>query len=96
MAILLNGSILPIGGASAVEGLLSTEPTQSSLVSQTTQTYLLGIIVFVLALNTFLFWKEYFRQGHHKLWTKRFPMIPILSKFTINPLVELGFFYVKL
>ena len=32
-AILLNWWILPIGGASAVEGLLSTEPTPSSLVS---------------------------------------------------------------
>ena len=31
-AILLNGWILPIGGASAVEGLLSTGPTPSSLV----------------------------------------------------------------
>ena len=29
-AILLNGWILPIGGASAVEGLLSTGPTLSS------------------------------------------------------------------
>ena len=29
-AILLNGWILPIGGASAVEGLLSTGPTPSS------------------------------------------------------------------
>ena len=28
--ILLNGWILPIGGASAVEGLLSTGPTPSS------------------------------------------------------------------
>ena len=78
MAILLNDWSLPIGGASAVEGLLSTEPTQSSLVSQATQTYQLGIFFFVLALNTLLFWKEYFRQGHHKLCTKRFPIIPIL------------------
>ena len=31
MAILLNGWILPIGGASAVEGLLLTGPTPSSL-----------------------------------------------------------------
>ena len=31
MAIFLNGWILPIGGASAVEGLLSTGPTQTSL-----------------------------------------------------------------
>ena len=31
MAILLNGWILPIGGASAVEALLSTGPTPSSL-----------------------------------------------------------------
>ena len=31
MAILLNGLILPIDGASAVEGLLSTGPTPSSL-----------------------------------------------------------------
>ena len=30
MAILLNGWILPVGGASAVEGLLSTGPTPSS------------------------------------------------------------------
>ena len=30
-AILLNGWILPIGGVSAVEGLLSTAPTLSSL-----------------------------------------------------------------
>ena len=30
MAILLNGWSLPIGGASAVEGLLSTGPTPSS------------------------------------------------------------------
>ena len=30
-AILLNGLILPIGGASAVEGLLSTGPPRSSL-----------------------------------------------------------------
>ena len=30
-AILLNWLILPIGGASAVEGLLSTGPTPSSL-----------------------------------------------------------------
>ena len=30
-AILLNGLILPIGGASAVEGLLSMGPTLSSL-----------------------------------------------------------------
>ena len=29
-AIFLNGWILPIGGASAVEGLLSTGPTLSS------------------------------------------------------------------
>ena len=29
-AILMNGVILPIGGASAVEGLLSTGPTPSS------------------------------------------------------------------
>ena len=29
-AILLNGWILPIGGASAVEGVLSTGPTPSS------------------------------------------------------------------
>ena len=29
-AILLNGWMLPIGGASAVEGLLSTGPTPSS------------------------------------------------------------------
>ena len=33
MAILLNGLILPIGGASAVEGLLSTGPSPSSLLS---------------------------------------------------------------
>ena len=31
-AILLNGWILPIGGASAVEGLLSTGPTPSSFL----------------------------------------------------------------
>ncbi len=31
-AILLNGWILPIGGASAVEGLLSTGPTPSSYI----------------------------------------------------------------
>ena len=31
MAILLKGLILPIGGASAVEGLLSTGRTPSSL-----------------------------------------------------------------
>ena len=31
-AIMLNGWILPIGGASALEGLLSTEPTPSSLL----------------------------------------------------------------
>ena len=30
-AILMNGWILPIGGASAVEGLRSTGPTPSSL-----------------------------------------------------------------
>ena len=30
-AVLFNGWILPIGGASAVEGLLSTGPTPSSL-----------------------------------------------------------------
>ena len=29
-AILLNGWILPIGGASAVEGIISTGPTPSS------------------------------------------------------------------
>ena len=28
--ILMNGLILPIGGASAMEGLLSTQPTPSS------------------------------------------------------------------
>ena len=32
MAMLLNGWISPIGGASAVEGLLSTGPTPSSLL----------------------------------------------------------------
>ena len=31
MAILLNGGTLPISGVSAVEGLLSTGPTPSSL-----------------------------------------------------------------
>ena len=33
-AILLNGWILPIGGASAVEGLLLTGPTPSSFYSK--------------------------------------------------------------
>ena len=32
MAILLKGWILPIGGASAMEGLLSTGPTPSSFL----------------------------------------------------------------
>ena len=32
MAILMNWWILPIGGASAVEGLFSTEPTPSSFL----------------------------------------------------------------
>ena len=36
-AILLNGWILPFGGASAVEGLLSTGPTPSSFPVHTTQ-----------------------------------------------------------
>ena len=31
-AIFLNGWILPIGGASSVEGLLSTGPTPSSFI----------------------------------------------------------------
>ena len=34
MAILLNGWTLSIGGASAVEGLLSTGPTPSSLTKE--------------------------------------------------------------
>ena len=33
MSILLNGRILPIGRASAVEGLLSTGPTLSSFLT---------------------------------------------------------------
>ena len=36
MAILLNGWISPFGGASAVEGLLSTGPTPSSSLCENT------------------------------------------------------------
>ena len=39
-AILLNGWILPIGGASAVESLLSTGPTLSSFVINMTRNVL--------------------------------------------------------